>query len=191
MTRNRLIILSLAALLWSCSNDMAVVNRYIDIEIEPDMVGENLEILQSDSARLQMRMITPIMKQFNSSSEPRDEYPEGLLVRFYEASGDLNGEVTANWARYDKKEELWEARDNVVLTRADGSVLETEQLFWDTRRAIIYSEQFTRITEFDGSVATGDSFTANDDFTNIRLSRGRASIIMREEEVENESEDED
>ena len=187
-----LLIFAAAALLSSCANDMVDVNRFIDVETEPDVIGENVEVLMSDSARLQVRMVTTLMKQFNTAKEMRDEYPEGLHVWFYDASGELNGEMTANWALYDKVAEMWEARSNVVLTSADGRVLETEQFFWDRRKQIVFSEKFTKITDPDGSIATVNSFTANQDFSDLRLMRGRATIIMREDlENDDDSETED
>ena len=168
--------------MFSCVNEMEVVNKFIDTETEPDMIVENVEVLYSDSARLQMKMITPLVKQFNSVKEQRDEFPEGIHVWFYEKTGELKGEVTANWAKHDKVTDLWEAQSNVVLTNAAGQKLETEQLFWDTQKAIVYSEKYTKITTEDGTIATGTTFTSKQDFLEWKLSRGRATIIMKDDE---------
>ena len=161
---------------------MEVVNKFIDTETEPDMIGENVVVLYSDSSRLHMKMVTSLIKQFNSAKEQRDEFPEGIHVWFYENTGEFKGEVKANWAKHDKIEKLWEAQSNVVLINAAGQILETEQLFWDTQKAIVYSEKYTKITSEDGTVATGDTFTAKQDFSEWKLSKGRATIIMRDEE---------
>ena len=166
----------------SCVNDMELVRKFIDVETEPDMVAVSVEVHYTDSARLQMRMITPLVKQFNTVAEQRDEYPEGLHVWFYEKNGELKGEVSANWAKYDKILELWEAQSDVVLINAQGQRLETEQLFWDTQKATVYTDKYTKITGPDGTVATGNTFTAKQDFSEWRLSRGRATIIMKDEE---------
>ncbi len=185
--RITLIITLLIATLFSCANDMEVVNKYIDAETEPDLVGDNVEVLYSDSARLQMKMVTPLVKKYESAKEARDEFPEGLQAWFYEKTGELKAEITANWAQHDITTDLWEARSNVVLINADGRKLETEQLFWDPKKGIVYSEKYTKITMEDGTVGTGDTFTAKQDFLEWKLSSGRATIILKDDEIEPEN----
>ena len=169
---------------------MEIINKFFDVELEPDVLGENLEILHSDSARLQMRMITPLLKQFNTAAEPRDEYPLGLHVWFFDKTGEPSGEASANWAQYDKTEDIWELRGEVELSNVDGRKLQTEHFFWDRRKEIIYSHVFTQMTDVDSSIVTGISFTGNQDFTNMRFESGRATIVMIEveEEIEEEGE---
>jgi len=177
-----LIMLSLAAMFLSCANDMEIVHKFIDAETEPDLLGENVELLYSDSARLQMRLITPLLKQFSSAQEQRREFPKGIHVWFYENTGELKAEITANWAKQDLEKDLWEARSDVVLTNAEGQKLETEQLFWDPKKGEVYSVKYTKITQKDGTIATGDTFTSNQDFSKWKLTRGRATIILKDEE---------
>ena len=180
--RTRLILLPLIAALFSCANDMEVVNKFIDAETEPDLTGENVVIMYTDSARLQMKLVTPLGIRFTSATEQRDEFPKGLHVWYYEKSGELKAEITANWAKHDVATNLWEARSNVVVTRSDGKKLETEQLFWDQNKGEVYSNKYTKITDKDGTIATGDTFWATQDFEEYKLSRGRATIILQDEE---------
>ena len=185
-SRIYLIIICLTFPLFSCVNDMETVNKFIDTEMEPDFMGENVETLYSDSARLLMRLTAPVFKQYTSASEQRREFPEGLHVWFYEKTGELKAELTANWAKEDLATEIWEARSNVVITSAEGEVLETEQFFWDPGKGIVYSEKFTKATKKDGSITTGETFSANQDFTNIVFTKGRATIILNDDEPENQ-----
>ena len=182
----RILLVILVTMLFSCANDMEVVNKYIDAETEPDLVGENFEVLFSDSARLQMKLITPLVKRYESAKDARDEFPEGLQAWLYEKTGELKAEITANWARHDLTTDLWEARSNVVVTSADGQILETEQLFWDPKKGIVYSEKYTKITSKDGTVGTGDTFTAKQDFLDWELKKGKATIVLNDEENEPE-----
>ena len=176
----------LIVVLCSCVNDMEVINKFIDEENEPDLVGDNVEVLYTDSARLQMRMVTPLIKMYESATDARDEFPQGIHVWFYEKTGKLKAEITANWAKHDIGTDLWEARSNVVLIDAEGKKLETEQLFWDPKKGIVYSEKYTKITHENGTVGTGDTFTANQDFSKWKLSKGKATIVLKDEEIEPE-----
>ena len=166
---------------------MQVIEKFIDTEIEPDMIVENVEVIYSDSARLQMKMITPLLKSFDSAREKRDEYPKGLQVSLYEKNGELSAEIKANWAKYDKNEELWEAQYNVVLINAEGQKLETEQIFWDTKKAVIYTDKYTKMTDTKtGNISSGESFWATQDFNEYKLFNrtgvGRTTIYMKDEE---------
>jgi len=161
---------------------MDIINKFIDAETEPDMTGENVTMLYTDSARLQMKFVTPLVKQFNSAKEQRREFPEGLHVWFYEKTGELKAEITANRAKHDMEADLWEASSNVVLINAEGQKLETEQLFWDPKKGMVYSEKYTKITMQDGTVATGDTFTSKQDFSEWKLTKGKATIILNDEE---------
>ena len=185
-----LAVLMLNTMLFSCVNDMDVVNKYIDTETEPDMVGENVEVLFTDSARLQAKMKTPLLKKYESAKEARDEFPEGLHVWLYEKTGELKAEITANWALHDIATDLWEARSNVVVTNFEGKKLETEQLFWDPKKGIVYNEKYTKITLENGSISSGESFYAKQDFSDYELRNksgvGNTTILVNDEENEPE-----
>ena len=176
-----LLIIPIFSAVISCRNDMNVINKFIDEETEPDLVGDNVEVLYTDSARLKMKMFATHVRQFSSATEPRDEFPEGLHVWFYEKTGEVKAEITANWAKHDIVTDIWEARDNVVITNSDGRKLETEQFFWEPKKGIVYSEKYTKITDAEGQVATGIKFSANQDFTNAELIKGKATLIMKDD----------
>ena len=182
-------ILPLFLALFSCGKNMEIINEFIDAETEPDVVVENMVMFYSDSARLQSKLVAPLVIQFNTEKEQRREFPKGLHVWLYETTGELKAEITANRATHDMEANLWEASSNVVLINSDGQKLETEQLFWDPKKGIVYSEKYTKITNKNGTVASGESFTSNQDFKNAQLFRGKATIVM-EDDDETEPENE-
>ena len=167
---------------------MEVVKKFIDEESEPDMTAKNFEVLYSDSARLHMRITAPMIKSFSSAEEKRDEFPEGIHVWFYEKTGEMKAEITANWARHDAETKIWEARNNVVLNSAQGQRLETEQMFWDSQQRIVYSNKYTKITQSNGAMASGESFWATQDFSEYKLYNrtgiGRTVIILKDDDDE-------
>ena len=182
-------VLPLFVALFSCANDMGIVKKIIDAETEPDLVAENVILFHSDSARLQTKLVAPLVKIFNTEKKQRREFPEGAHVWMYEKTSELKAEITADWAIHDMEINLWEARGNVVITNAEGRKLETEQLFWNPTKEkdSVYSEKYTKTTDINGTVAIGISgFTANQDFTEFRLFSGRATIIMKDKEPEPE-----
>ena len=63
----------------------------------------------------------------------------------------------------------------MVLTTADGNVLEAQQLYWDQRQKWVFTDLPYRITFGDGSYNDGGRFDANEDFT-IFLSRNNQGM---------------
>ena len=166
----------------SCANDMQVIEKFIDTEAEPDFISKNVMMLYTDSARLQAKMSAPLYKIYSSAKEQREECPEGIHVWFFEKTGELQGELTANWAKKDVVANLWEARGNVVLIDKEGQKLETEQLFWDPKKEIVYSEKYTKLTKPDGSIVSGYNFHTPQDFSKINLSKGKSTIVLNDDD---------
>jgi LPS export ABC transporter protein LptC len=176
------IILTIIFTINACTNDMAVINKIIDPEEEPDHVATNIEVLYSDSARLQMKLTAPLTKLYQMAKEPRDDFPEGIHVWIYKKTGELEAEITANWATHNATTNIWEARSNVVITAADGRVMESEQFFWDQSKGEVYSNIFTRVTMPNGTVQMGEKgMWARQDFTKWRLIKGKGAIVLDEE----------
>ncbi len=179
--KHLLIFLSVLVI-FACSNDMEVLNKIIDPDEEPDLTATNIELFYTDSARLQMKLEAPLVKQYVEAQKPRDEFPEGIHVWFYEKTGELKAEITANWAIQDHTTKIWEAKSNVVLINEEGAKLETEQMFWDQNKAIVYSDKFTKYTTKTGTVATGkNGMFAKQDFSQWRLLSGNATLVFDDE----------
>jgi hypothetical protein len=166
---------------------MEVINKIIDPEEEPDMVAYNVDITYSDSARLQMKLTSPFVKQFTEAKEPRDEFPEGLHVWFFEKDGETRGEITANWAMHDRTTNIWEARSNVVIISSDGRKIENEQMFWDQEKGEVYSNISTKITFPNGSIQVGKKgIWALQDFSDYRLREASGPIKFNTKQPETE-----
>ena len=176
----------------SCVNDMAVVNKIIDPKEEPDLVADNIELLYSDSALLQMRLKAPVIRQYTEAEEPRREFPEGMHVWLFDKTGELKAEITANWAFHDMATNKWEARSNVVLTNIEGDKMETEQMFWEHEKQEVYSEKYTKITFANGNIASGESFWGLQDLSVRKLFNksgiGKTTLFFKEEELTPENE---
>ena len=70
-------------MLLACKNDIKEVNALAEREKRPDMTGENLELVYSDSARIKYRVLAPeyikvnrekekLKNLFNNSEEVRE-----------------------------------------------------------------------------------------------------------------------
>jgi hypothetical protein len=57
--------------------------------------------------------------------------------------------------------------------------LNTEELFWEPKKEIIYTDKFVRI-ETDGEIITGEGMEAPQDFSTWRLKNFHAVISLDE-----------
>lgn len=147
----------------------------------PTMENHDVTTLYSDSARLLIKLQAPLQQEFENGE---GVFPEGLYVEFYEKEKGLEGQVTstlrANYGRQNRDKNLYEVRGNVVvdnLTKQEK--LETEQLFWDRRKARIYTEKFVKITTPE-EVIMGQGLQANQDFSNYKIKKVTGTFNLKE-----------
>ena len=139
-----IIVLLGAIMLLACKNDIKEVNALAEREKRPDMTGENLELVYSDSARIKYRVLAP-------------EYIKvGIHVLSYDPAGKMIGSIKAKYAKKLEDEMLWEARNEVVIINAEGKKLETELLYWDMKKELIYSDRYVKLSA-DGQIIEGNN----------------------------------
>ena len=144
-----------AVMLFSCKNDMEEINRVAGDEILPEMTGTNLEMIYTDSARIKYKVITPEYLKMSEGEEKYEEFPQGLHAISYDTDGKEIGSITCKYAKKLEDEQLWEARNEVVVDNTEGKKLETELLYWDTQKQIIYSDRYAKLSA-DGQIIEGN-----------------------------------
>lgn len=151
-----IIVLLGAIMLLACKNDIKEVNALAEREKRPDMTGENLELIYSDSARIKYRVLTPEYIKVNREKEKYEEFPKGIHVLSYDPAGKMIGSIKAKYAKKLEDEMLWEARNEVVIINAEGKKLETELLYWDMKKELIYSDRYVKLSA-DGQIIEGNN----------------------------------
>jgi len=142
------------------------------------MQSTNHILRESKNGRLQYQAETPLMERYEQASEPYMEFRKGIKVETYNDTTYLvESTIIADYAKFIEPQELWEARGNVVVTGANGQVLETEQLFWDQKTDKIYSNVDSKVTQGE-DVVIGVGFESNSKFDNyiIRQPRGQVAV---------------
>jgi LPS export ABC transporter protein LptC len=124
-----------------------------------------------------MRMIFPIMEQYENSGDPYYEFSMGLHVEVFNPSGF----ILSKYAKYTERLNLWELRDSVVVINENEEKLETEILFWDQTKDLIYTEKFIKLTSGD-QIIEGTGFESDSHLRKRRIRRVSATIYLNEEE---------
>jgi LPS export ABC transporter protein LptC len=164
----------------SCENDMEVVKIFSDPQMSPDMSMNNFETIYSDSAKVKARLTAPLLNRYDADNKKYSEFPKGMHVYFYNDSLIVNAEIVAKYAINYDKTKIWEARNDVVVTNLKGEKLNTEQLFWDQNKKIIYTKKYCRITTTDGNQHIGENgMEANEKFDNWKLLGATGSFSVK------------
>ncbi len=174
--------LFITASLPSCKNDVQTVLSLDYVDTLPEMSARNVEIIYSEKAKVQIKLVSPYLIN-KTADEPELLFPEGFTVYFYDTAMNVKTTITADYGISYEKKKLMEARHNVVVENLEkGEKLNTEELFWDRGKQLIYSNKFVRLSSGDGQqVISGDGLKSSEPFNELIISHPTGPIEIREE----------
>jgi LPS export ABC transporter protein LptC len=175
-----LIILSVSFMVLSCENKIDLIPKY-DLLNLPSLTVKDFSTVYMDSGRLKLVMSAPLMEEYSNTESPYYEFKSGIRVIFYDGRTDPAGSVTSKYAKYNKSSFLWELRDSVVVINEGNDKLETEILFWDEKKDLIYSDRFVKITNED-QIVMGTGFESDPRLNKRKIKKVSATIYLKEEE---------
>jgi lipopolysaccharide export system protein LptC len=169
----------------SCENDIATI-KALDEELNlPMQTGSNVEITYTDSGMVKVKLIAPELKRFSRDNDPYYEFPKGLKVLFYQGDGKVESHIQADYALFFEKQQLWEGRNNVVAkNERTHEQLYTEHIFWNQKEETIYSDQFTKIINADGTFYGEKGFEARQDLTKWKLKSSKGTVNVKDQQPE-------
>lgn len=164
----------------SCENEVKKVQELARNERIPMEIQKDFELIYSDSTYSRMELRAPLAKSYPQLEIPQREFPEGLEVIFLDSKGQEDSRLRADYAIQLINKDLWEARGDVVVVNKLGEQLNTEKLFWDNRKEIIYSDEFVKMTT-ESEVIMGEGFRADQNFTEYEIDKVSGIINIKEE----------
>jgi len=189
MTKNKLLssfnkyriffLFIFSGFLFACENDIEEINLITNTDSLPIQSVVNSEIIFSDSSILKMKIISPKIERYDNKVDPYLEFPEGLEVIFYNRLKEEISSLRAKYAIYLERIDLWQAREDVVVVNISGDTIKTEQLFWNKRKKITYSDKHVEIIRQD-EVIFGEGFIADENFDNWTIRKTKAILDLNE-----------
>jgi len=161
----------------ACENDTKDIDRLANITPEEAVdISKDVTVIYSDSAQVKAELKAPEMRVYHDSTG-NYEFKKGVLIIFYDEQAKEIQRVTSKYAMQKPSENLTEFRDNVVITKIDGTVIKTEELIHDEKNKKYYGSQPITVEYTDGRTsAQGTSFTSDADFNNIVFTNGTAIL---------------
>ncbi|WP_462092722.1 LPS export ABC transporter periplasmic protein LptC [Sphingobacterium hungaricum] len=125
----------------SCENDMKDIDRLANIKQEEEVnISKHVTVIYSDSSLVKAQMTSPEMREYTDSVRMGNiEFPKGILIIFYGPDKKETQRIKSDYAIQKPAQGLTEFRKNVVVNMQDGSVIKTEQLFYDEKNAKYYN----------------------------------------------------
>jgi LPS export ABC transporter protein LptC len=176
-----IVVLLGITMLLSCENSIKEVQNVTSKNENPELSGEDIEFIFTDSTRIKYRAYAVEFTQIKTEDAQYDEFQKGGKVISYEKDGSVAGEIKANYAKHFENDKLWELRNDVVAVSDDGKTINTELMYWDQGKGLIYSDQYVRITTDDGQVLEGNSFSSDDKMNRIVLKKVQGEVYLNDE----------
>jgi LPS export ABC transporter protein LptC len=168
------------AMLLSCENNIKEVDKLTKQSDSPSQEGKNIEYIYTDSTRITYRAIVPEFKEIIVEENKFNEFVKGGQIIYYNKDGSEAWNIKCKYAKNNDKEQLWELRNDVVAVSNGGRTINTELMFWDQKKKLIYSDKYVRITQNDGQILHGTSFKADDKLERIQLSKVNGKVLLED-----------
>lgn len=166
----------------SCENDIEKINTILENQVHPEVSGKQYEIIYSDSGNVRVKVLAPEIRKYVEADKPYTEFPRGLTAYFYDDSLQIESVIQANYVIYFEEEKLWEAKNNVEARNLkEGNQLNTEHLFWNEKKRLIYSNTYSRIVNKDGTFYGQQGFEAAQDLKWWRLKGSKGTVNVKDE----------
>lgn len=149
------VFVAVAFVVVSCGGKLKATGELNSAD-SPVQIVSDMEIVQTDKGRLQLRVVTPRMERYQNDSLEWQLFPVGFTAYFYDESGKLETEIKGENAKHTKPlkgsaSEVWAAYNNVVVSNLiNKQIMETDTLYWDQDREKLYTDSYVRITDPKG-----------------------------------------
>ena len=165
-------------LLFSCSNDPKIVETFVSSENLPSETIKEAELTYTEKGKVKVKIISKQIERYTTRSTIN--FSGGIIVYFYNDSAIITSTLTAEEAIIDEKKEQMMAQVNVELVNHKQEKLNTEQLIWDEKSNLIFTEKTVRITTKE-EVIFGEGFESTPDFSSYKITNVRGSINIKDE----------
>lgn len=149
----------------------------VDILTLPSQTARDFETIYTDSGKVQLILSAPLMESYRRTEDPYSEFKSGIKVLFYDGHKEPVASVKAKYAKLTENKNLWELQDSVTAINEAGETLETELLFWDQKKDLIYTDRFVKITTAD-QIVQGYGLESDTRLSKRRIKNMSATIYI-------------
>ena len=164
---------------FSCDGGSSILNQINQFNENPVGIAYDIRMTYTDSAKVKAILTAPINLDYTHLSFKYSEFPEGLKIVFYNDNNEENT-VVADYGILYNQTRIVDLQGNVVLLSNNGSRLETSQMYWDSEKEWLFTEQpFIFKSENEDIAAT--RLDTNKEFSKFQTGKLSGTILVEEQ----------
>lgn len=176
-----LLFILVVLILSSCGEDSSK-EKAIKLDLVPDRITKQSTITYKDSGKIVFILQSDLIKEYESIESPYTIFPKGIEINFLDKKNE-KGKVISKWAKWSKKRNLYELRDQVLVVNKDNDTLKTDTLYWDKERRSIFTKDTVTIIRADGSRLTAiGGMESTEDFKEYTFKKNSGEIFLKNKE---------
>lgn len=186
MSLTRHIYRSVAALavatlcLCSCKKEVKLTTDAVtDRSAMPVLDARDVTTLISDSGVVRYRITTPSWQIYDKATPAYWEFPQGVYLEKFDRDLSADAFLQADYAYYNKDEELWHLVGNVKALNLEGEQFDTPELWWSQKEEKVYSDTIISIRRAS-SIINGVGFVSNQEMTKYTIRRPTGIIPIED-----------
>jgi LPS export ABC transporter protein LptC len=161
-----------------CKNSIEDITSFTEMDDLPIETRKEVKMYYSQNGEVAALLTAPLMERY-ANEEEYTIMNQGIYVETYDSSMNVTSSIKADYGKNLPKSGLMEAKGNVRVVNEKGEVLNTEELFWDSKDGTIYTEKYVKITTKD-EIIEGDGLISNQDFSEYRIKKIRGIISLED-----------
>lgn len=145
--------------------------------------AQDITTVISDSGITRYRISAARWEIYDRAEPPYWEFPEGIHFERFDSTLAVDASIYSRYAHYDEYNQLWTLKNKVKATNIEGSLFETELLFWSQKTERVYTDSLITITQPNGRVVVGkNGFESNQSLTRYSIRNSNAILPIDENE---------
>jgi LPS export ABC transporter protein LptC len=151
----------------SCKeNDMAKVKAMFTEQDADVEVADSVKFTYKEGEYIRAVVTGKTIKRY-TKTQNKLEFPDGLLVKFYEQL-EMISVLKADYAENNDGEQMIKVSGNVYMENSKFERLETPSLTWNIRAKRIYTDKAIKIRTVDNTIY-GVGFDSDENFSNYTI----------------------
>lgn len=163
-------ILILLLVFFSCKVDKEDIDSLETAYAGPRIISKDVHTLFSDSAVLSISLDAKEQIFLHNDDQ---EYPKGILVKFFNEDEKVRSTLEANYAYFTHETNIWNVKGNVKVNNLEKQQkLETQEMVWKPKtNDIVVSEKDSVLITEPKRILHGWGLKAKDDFSYYKISK--------------------
>lgn len=151
------------------------------LDTVPGMITHNVSMLVSDSGVMKYHVVTPLWIRYNLDEAKAYQYfPQTIQLDQLDSLLNPSAHIEADTAYNYEKPQIWKLVKNVRISNTAQEKFFTQELYWDMKKRIVYSDSFIHIERPDG-ILEGIGFESDDNFSKYEVRQTTGIFDIKDE----------